>query len=66
MIVHETTIPEVARRLWEFSGRPEGRDLEFWCMAERWMIRESSCRARLTGQLIMFPGKADPATAERD
>ena len=25
----------MARRLWESAGRPEGRDLELWCMAER-------------------------------
>ena len=24
-----------AKELWELSGRPEGRDLEFWLQAER-------------------------------
>ncbi len=31
-----------ARELWEISGRPAGRDLEFWLQAER-ELREADC-----------------------
>ena len=34
MTSHETKVREAAYRLWEFAGRPEGRDVEFWCKAE--------------------------------
>lgn len=29
---------EIAYFLWERAGKPEGRDLEFWCDAEREMF----------------------------
>jgi Protein of unknown function (DUF2934) len=32
-------IRERAHELWEDTGRPEGRDLEFWLRAERELLR---------------------------
>ncbi len=30
----KTRVREIAYQLWEASGKPQGRDLEFWCKAE--------------------------------
>jgi hypothetical protein len=51
----QTKVAESARRLWEAAGRPEGRDVEFWCMAERWVIQEAGCRERLAPRCLAFP-----------
>jgi len=39
MTRHEARVREVAYLLWEFAGKPEGRDLEFWCKAERSVVQ---------------------------
>jgi signal transduction histidine kinase len=40
MMGKETKIRESARRLWEYSGKVEGFDREFWIAAERWVNLE--------------------------
>ena len=51
----EAKTQETARRFWEAAGRPEGRDLEIWCMAELWVTQEAACRARLAPRFLTFP-----------
>ncbi len=34
-LYREQMLPDKAKRLWELAGCPHGRDLEFWCQAER-------------------------------
>ena len=61
MIDLEIRVKDVARRLWEAEGRPAGRDVELWCMAERWVVRETACRANHALRVIAFPhGGASP------
>jgi len=66
MTDHQSRIRLPARRLWESAGQPEGRDLEFWCVAERWVVQETTCQERLGGHAIAFtpsaqaPGHAFP------
>jgi len=55
MTGHEAKVGKIARKLWKNAGRPEGRDLEFWCMAERWVIQESACLEKLAQRIITFP-----------
>lgn len=40
MIRQETRVRDLAYRLWEFSGKPAGRDLEFWFGAEAWVNQD--------------------------
>ncbi|WP_156612532.1 DUF2934 domain-containing protein [Paramagnetospirillum marisnigri] len=52
---HKAKIEKIARKLWIIAGRPEGRDLEFWCMAERWVLQEAACQKKLSKRIITFP-----------
>ena len=58
MIYNEARVREMACLLWETEGRPEGRDLELWCKAEQWVIRESAVRNNIARQIITFPCKS--------
>jgi hypothetical protein len=60
MINHEARVREMARLLWEKEGRPEGRDLELWCKAEQWILREAAYQGKVAQQIITFPCKSAP------
>jgi hypothetical protein len=40
--IAETQIRERAHHLWEQAGRPEGRDDEFWHLAEQLLLQEDA------------------------
>ena len=64
MTDHQARVREVAYHLWEFHGRPEGRDVELWLAAERWVMRDEACRSDHARRAITFPrGRADQAMA---
>lgn len=48
MASHGTKVEETAYRLWELAGKPEGRDLEFWSMAEHRIGHETTNSSRAT------------------
>jgi len=43
MTSHEARTSDIAYRLWEFMGRPAGRDLDCWHRAERWIAEDKNC-----------------------
>ena len=58
MNTNDARIRESACRIWETAGRPEGRDLEFWCQAEQKIRvdaegKPSVMRAMLSRNLTM-------------
>ena len=58
MTGHETWVSEAARRLWECEGTPDGRDLELWLWAERWVLHEAACRKDLARRSLSFPSSS--------
>ncbi|RAU20778.1 hypothetical protein CU669_17010 [Paramagnetospirillum kuznetsovii] len=60
MTHNEARVREMARILWEKEGRPEGHDLELWCKAEQWILREAAYQGKVAQQIITFPCKSAP------
>lgn len=46
MISHEARTSDIAYRLWEFMGKPAGRDLDCWHRAERWIAEDKNCHVQ--------------------
>ena len=65
MTCHEMEVREGAYFLWESAGKPEGRDLELWCAAERWI--EATLLTTGMGRLIAHLKRcADPKAVIAD
>jgi hypothetical protein len=59
MTNQDTRIRELAHRMWEASEKAEGRDLEFWHMAEHWVRIDVTCRENHRPHVIPFTQGAD-------
>ncbi|RAU21628.1 hypothetical protein CU669_11630 [Paramagnetospirillum kuznetsovii] len=42
---HGTEVKDLAYRLWEEAGKPEGRDMDFWLMAEAQTAKPAKAKA---------------------
>jgi len=64
MVSKEVQIREAAYHLWELAGKPEGRSLDFWCVAELW-VSATWGKSKGNGDWTM-PNSAEhtPAAAE--
>ena len=60
MIADAKTIRQRAYELWERDGRPAGRELDYWLMAEGELAPSSATAGPLT------PSEAAPADAPAD